>query len=104
MGVLALQDNSTMLMEASKGGHTMVVKLLMDYPNSISHLTTPVAHPNAVSGDVVSGAVVENCNTNIGVAAAQTSQQLSMGLTVVPNPVLNASNQIILPDVCKYRG
>ena len=35
-----------MLMEASRGGHTTVVKLLIDYPNSISHLLPVVAPPN----------------------------------------------------------
>lgn len=29
------QDNSTMLIEAAKGGHTSVVQLLLDYPHSI---------------------------------------------------------------------
>ena len=28
-----LRDNSTMLMEASRGGHTKVVQLLIDFPN-----------------------------------------------------------------------
>lgn len=30
-----MQDNSTMLIEAAKGGHTNVVQLLLDYPHSI---------------------------------------------------------------------
>ncbi|XP_026474601.1 ankyrin repeat domain-containing protein 17-like isoform X4 [Ctenocephalides felis] len=30
-----LKDNSTMLIEAAKGGHTTVVQLLLDYPHSI---------------------------------------------------------------------
>lgn len=36
-----LKDNSTMLIEASKGGHTAVVQLLLDYPNSL--LASPPA-------------------------------------------------------------
>eukprot|EP00094_Tigriopus_californicus_P009181 TCALIF_08851-PA protein Name:"Similar to Ankrd17 Ankyrin repeat domain-containing protein 17 (Mus musculus)" AED:0.38 eAED:0.38 QI:0/0.53/0.37/0.75/1/1/16/0/2553 len=35
-----LKDNSTMLIEAAKGGHTTVVQLLIDYPN-----TYPVVDP-----------------------------------------------------------
>ena len=30
-----LKDNSTMLIEAAKGGHTNVVQVLIDYPNSL---------------------------------------------------------------------
>ena len=30
-----LKDNSTMIIEAAKSGHTQVVQLLLDYPNSI---------------------------------------------------------------------
>ncbi|XP_026731769.1 ankyrin repeat domain-containing protein 17 isoform X4 [Trichoplusia ni] len=30
-----LKDNSTMLIEAAKGGHTAVVQLLLDYPHSV---------------------------------------------------------------------
>jgi len=30
-----LKDNSTMLIEAAKGGHTTVVQMLIDYPNSL---------------------------------------------------------------------
>lgn len=44
-----------MLMEASKGGHTLVVKMLMDYPNSISQSVTQIAQPNTASSEVVSG-------------------------------------------------
>lgn len=37
-----LKDNSTMVIEAAKGGHTNVVKLLLDYPHSVM-LTPPVS-------------------------------------------------------------
>jgi hypothetical protein len=37
------QDNSTMLIEAAKGGHTPVVGLLLDYPRSIVMATPPAA-------------------------------------------------------------
>jgi ankyrin repeat domain-containing protein 17 len=37
-----LKDNSTMVIEAAKGGHTNVVKLLLDYPQSVT-LTPPVS-------------------------------------------------------------
>lgn len=37
-----LKDNSTMVIEAAKGGHTIVVKLLLDYPHSVM-LTPPVS-------------------------------------------------------------
>lgn len=30
-----LKDNSTMIIEAAKSGHTQVVQLLLDYPSSI---------------------------------------------------------------------
>ena len=43
-----MQDNSTMLIEADKGGHTPVVGLLLDYPRSIVMATPPatnLAHP-----------------------------------------------------------
>ena len=30
-----LQDGSTMVIEAAKGGHTNVVKLLLEYPNRV---------------------------------------------------------------------
>ena len=33
--VIALQDGSTMLIEAAKGGHTTVVNLLLDWPSNI---------------------------------------------------------------------
>ena len=39
------QDNSTMLIEAAKGGHTTVVQMLIDYPNSL------VAGPPALELD-----------------------------------------------------
>lgn len=30
-----MQDGSTMLIEAAKGGHTTVVNLLLDWPNNL---------------------------------------------------------------------
>lgn len=30
-----MQDGSTMVIEAAKGGHTSVVKLLLEYPNRV---------------------------------------------------------------------
>lgn len=30
------QDNVTMVMEAAKGGHTPVVRMLLEYPNNLS--------------------------------------------------------------------
>lgn len=36
---LPFQDGSTMMIESSKGGHTAVVALLLDYPNNM--LTSP---------------------------------------------------------------
>uniref|UniRef100_A0A452GK55 K Homology domain-containing protein n=1 Tax=Gopherus agassizii TaxID=38772 RepID=A0A452GK55_9SAUR len=38
---LSLQDGSTMLIEAAKGGHTNVVSYLLDYPNNV--LSVPTA-------------------------------------------------------------
>jgi len=35
-----LKDNSTMLIEAAKGGHTTVVQMLIDYPNSLVGTTS----------------------------------------------------------------
>ncbi|XP_067003505.2 ankyrin repeat domain-containing protein 17 isoform X3 [Anabrus simplex] len=48
-----LKDNSTMLIEAAKGGHTNVVQLLLDFPHSIM-MTTP--HPHGVTGTQPQGA------------------------------------------------
>lgn len=42
-----LKDNSTMIIEAAKGGHTNVVKLLLDYPHSV--MLTPPVSPVPVS-------------------------------------------------------
>lgn len=36
-----LKDNSTMLIEAARGGHTRVVYLLIDYPSRVSHSPIP---------------------------------------------------------------
>lgn len=52
-----LKDNSTMLIEAAKGGHTGVVQLLLDYPTSIPppqnqqtiYLPTPMTHQAAAA-------------------------------------------------------
>lgn len=38
---ISLQDGSTMLIEAVKGGHTNVVSYLLDYPNNV--LSVPAA-------------------------------------------------------------
>jgi hypothetical protein len=54
MQICVVQDNSTMLIEAAKGGHTSVVQLLLDYPHSIM-MTTPHPH-NAAMTAGVSGA------------------------------------------------
>jgi len=32
---MMFQDGSTMVIEAAKGGHTNVVKLLLEYPNRV---------------------------------------------------------------------
>lgn len=39
-----LKDNSTMLIEAARGGHTGVVECLLDYPHSI--MNTPAPPPS----------------------------------------------------------
>lgn len=41
MMVLSMQDGSTMLIEAAKGGHTNVVSYLLDYPNNILSVPAP---------------------------------------------------------------
>ena len=46
--IFLVQDNSTMLIEAAKGGHTTVVQMLIDYPNS---LVVGALDPNAVALD-----------------------------------------------------
>lgn len=38
---ISIQDGSTMLIEAAKGGHTNVVSYLLDYPNNV--LSVPAA-------------------------------------------------------------
>lgn len=41
-----LKDNSTMLIEAAKGGHTAVVQTLLDYPRSvIMNMVPPLPPP-----------------------------------------------------------
>ncbi|KAG1661828.1 Ankyrin repeat domain-containing protein 17 [Nymphon striatum] len=42
-----LKDNSTMLIEASKGGHSNIVKLLLDYPNSLHEAPPPPPPPSS---------------------------------------------------------
>lgn len=39
-----LKDNSTMLIEAAKGGHTNVVQLLLDYPHSMQPMVLNQQH------------------------------------------------------------
>lgn len=100
--LLALQDNSTMLMEASRGGHTKVVQLLIDFPNSISHLLPVVAQPHpSVAGGTTGGAGEV---TTGGPFLEGDPHSLTMGLTVVPSSdpqtslVLNA-NQALFNDM-----
>ena len=87
-------------MEASKGGHTTVVKLLIDYPNSISHLLPVVAPPphpglTASASDLAAGALLDG----------DPSQHLSMGLVIPAGDpqhqpvVLNPANQLIFNDI-----
>lgn len=45
------QDNSTILIEAAKGGHTNVVHLLLDYPHSV--MMQPPAVPPQPSEDLL---------------------------------------------------
>lgn len=93
-----------MLMEASRGGHTKVVQLLIDFPSSISHLLPVVAPPHpsvtggstGATGDLTSGPLLEG-----------DPPHLTMGLTVVPGSdpqtplVLNAT-QPIFNDIGKH--
>lgn len=58
-----LKDNSTMLIEAAKGGHIGVVQLLLDYPHSMGN------NALVLGGGVNSAQAVNN-------ALAQTQQQL----------------------------
>ncbi|XP_054710914.1 ankyrin repeat domain-containing protein 17-like [Uloborus diversus] len=48
-----LKDNSTMIIEASKGGHTAVVQLLLDYPNSLLASPPPPPELSQVSNHSV---------------------------------------------------
>ena len=48
---LSLKDRSNCLIEAAKGGHTEIVKLLLEYPKSVTQRTQMVSsveplHPN----------------------------------------------------------
>ncbi|GIY46459.1 ankyrin repeat domain-containing protein 17 [Caerostris extrusa] len=49
-----LKDNSTMLIEASKGGHTNVVQLLLDYPNSMLASPPPPPDLSQITADTSS--------------------------------------------------
>jgi len=51
MQIFLVQDNSTMLIEAAKGGHTSVVQLLLDYPHSVM-MAAPHPHNTAMTAEV----------------------------------------------------
>lgn len=89
-----------MLMEASRGGHTKVVQLLIDFPSSISHLLPVVAppHPNVTgtsaggTGELAAGALLEG-----------ESHHLSVGLMVpggdTQAPLVIAANQPVFNEL-----
>lgn len=90
-----------MLMEASRGGHTKVVQLLIDFPSSISHLLPVVAPPHpsmtggstGATGELTSGPLLEG-----------DPHHLPMSLTVVPGsdpqaPLVLNANQPIFNDI-----
>ena len=90
-----------MLMEASRGGHTKVVQLLIDFPNSISHLLPVVAQPHpSVAGGTAGGAG----EVTTGAPFLEGDPHpLSMGLTVVPSsdPLVLNANQALFNDMGK---
>ncbi|XP_062525122.1 ankyrin repeat domain-containing protein 17 isoform X10 [Bombyx mori] len=73
-----LKDNSTMLIEAAKGGHTAVVQLLLDFPHSVmlprGTTTTTTAEDGA------------------GLSAAQAA---ALGLTHAPAPGAPAARALL---------
>lgn len=93
-----------MLMEASRGGHTKVVQLLIDFPNSISHLLPVVAQPHpSVTGGTTGGAGEV---TTGGPFLEGDPHSLTMGLTVVPSsdpqtPLVLNANQALFNDMGK---
>lgn len=96
-----------MLMEASRGGHTKVVQLLIDFPNSISHLLPVVAQPHpSVAGGTTGGAG----EVTTGAPFLEGDPHpLSMGLTVVPSsdpqtPLVLNANQALFNDMGKVNA
>eukprot|EP00095_Tigriopus_kingsejongensis_P010708 maker-scaffold179_size282488-snap-gene-1.25 protein:Tk10708 transcript:maker-scaffold179_size282488-snap-gene-1.25-mRNA-1 annotation:"ankyrin repeat and kh domain-containing protein 1" len=73
-----LKDNSTMLIEAAKGGHTVVVQILIDYPNSDSDLDSPV-HMTRVAA---SGALPAAGDPNGGEKAGSKTNNATVSLPV----------------------
>ena len=88
-----MQDNSTMLIEAAKGGHTTVVSVLIDYnPHSLS-----VAEGGAPAGQpLVSSSSGESSDSNDrfpaeGQAATPTSTSAQTSSTSAVSSLPNKS-------------
>lgn len=84
------QDNSTMLIEAAKGGHTSVVQLLLDYPHSIMMSSAPHnAAPAAM--------ILPQQQPQISQQQQQQQQQHQMG-SVTVSRVEMTPNRVIFDD------
>lgn len=79
-----LKDNSTMLIEAAKGGHIGVVQLLLDYPQSMA--------TNAVINNIVAS------NNGHIQAQPQQLQQQSFMITQQQQQQTQAKQQVVQPQ------
>ncbi|XP_026684825.1 ankyrin repeat and KH domain-containing protein 1 [Diaphorina citri] len=60
-----LTDNSTMLIEAAKGGHANVVQLLLDFPRSVVPRFIHLVHAKTQTGDTALTYACENGHTDV---------------------------------------
>lgn len=103
-----LKDNSTMLIEASKGGHIGVVQMLLDYPNSMIpppptsstslSATVPASMKIANNGDLLQH-MQKPLHADIGAAEPIQSPQPEQLLPQTPpSPVGAAAAAAIVPQ------
>ncbi|XP_065353147.1 ankyrin repeat domain-containing protein 17 isoform X5 [Cloeon dipterum] len=91
-----LKDNSTMLIEASKGGHTHVVHMILDYPNSVM-TQQQVAIATAAAAAVAPhppGSLSNSSTQPPSPAPTPTATQSTPGLHEVPEAVRAAAPPI----------
>ncbi|XP_059471305.1 ankyrin repeat domain-containing protein 17 isoform X2 [Neocloeon triangulifer] len=87
-----LKDNSTMLIEAAKGGHTHVVQLLLDYPNNvmIQQQVATAAAAAAAAAPLPPGSHSNASTQPPSPAPTPTATQTTPGLHEAPDGVRTA--------------